>query len=287
MTTTSDTLEGRIAQHFDELTPKQQILARLILDNRYITSVASAAEIGEKVQTSAATVVRLCQALGYQGLPDLQAAIRSEMPTYLTAVERLEKRFAFSPPDGQLLERAFHADVRNIERTADGISPEQYRQIVETLAGAREIIVIAGGVVTGAAVFLAHSLRVIGLPARAVLDGDVEQVVNTAHIRADDVVVGIGVWRYISSTVQALQWARKTGARIVVISDSIVSPLARQADMALEVATAGVAHSMSVTALMSLLNALIADIALRNPERSRQALLLVDRQFKERGLVIP
>jgi DNA-binding MurR/RpiR family transcriptional regulator len=61
-------LEGRIAAAFDQLSPKQQTLARLILDNRYFASFASAAEIGEKVEASAATVVRLCQALGYQGV---------------------------------------------------------------------------------------------------------------------------------------------------------------------------------------------------------------------------
>jgi DNA-binding MurR/RpiR family transcriptional regulator len=64
-------LEGRIAAAFDQLSPKQQTLARLILDNRYFASFASAAEIGEKVEASAATVVRLCQALGYPGVAGL------------------------------------------------------------------------------------------------------------------------------------------------------------------------------------------------------------------------
>lgn len=286
MATAGDGVELRIAHHFDSLTPKQQTLARLILDNRYLASFAPAAEIGEKVEASAATVVRLCQALGYQGLPDLQAAIRAELPSYLTAVERLERRYAAAPRDGATPERAFSTDIRNLERTADAVAAAPFRAAVDALAAAREIVVVAGGVVTGPAVFLAYSLRVIGLESRAILDGDVAQVVHTARTGAGDVAVGIGVWRYIASTVAAMNWVKQNGAHTIAITDSILSPLARRADIALEVATEGVAHSLSVTAMMSLLNALIADVALRNPERTRAALLRVDSQFKERGLVI-
>lgn len=286
MPTADNTLESRIARAFDDLTPKQQVLARLILDNRYMASFASAAEIGELVEASAATVVRLCQALGYQGLPDLQAAIRSELPSYLTAVERMEQRRFATPLDGETPERAFSTDIRNLQRTAESMATAPFRQVVDLLAGAREVVVVAGGITSPPALFLAYSLRVIGLQARAVLDGDVAQVVSTAHVTEDDVVVAIGVWRYITSTVAALAWAKQAGAQTVAISDSIVSPLARQADFALEVATEGAAHSLSITAMISLLNALIADVALRAPERTRLALLRVDKQVQERGLVI-
>lgn len=286
MTAAADNLESRIARHFDELTPKQQVLARLIVDNLYMASFASAAEIGEKVEASAATVVRLCQSLGYQGLPDLQAAIRRELPNHLTAVERLTKRYTVEPLDGETPQLTFATDIRNIQRTADSVAEDAFRAAVDLLAQAREIVVIAGGIVTAPAMFLTYSLQVIGLQARAVFDGDVAQAVQTAHMTPADVVVGVGVWRYIASTVDALAWVKQTGVRVIAVTDSIVSPLARQADVALAVATEGVAHSLSVTAMMSLINALIADVALRDPERTRLALLRVDQQFRERGLLI-
>ncbi len=286
MTIADENLESRIARCFDDLTPKQQALARLILDNRYLASFASAAEIGEKVEASAATVVRLCQALGYQGLPDLQASIRAELPSYLTAVERLEQRHTVTPDGNDTPQHAIATDIRNLQRTAETVTSAPFHQVVDALVSAREIVVIAGGVVTGPALFLAYSLRVIGLRARAVLDGEVAQVVHTAHLTAEDVVIAIGVWRYIASTVDALTWVKQTGVRTIAVTDSIVSPLARQADFALEVATEGIAHSLSVTAMMSLFNAIIADVALHDPERTRRALQRVDTQFQQRGLLI-
>ncbi len=279
-------LEERIALNFDDLSPKQQALARLILDNRYFASFASAAEIGEKAEASAATVVRLCQALGYQGLPDLQDAIRQDLPSYLTAVERLERRLTVPSTNGDLAQRTFALDVQNLQRTANTVAASSFGEVVDLLSNARKIVVVAAGVAAAPANFLAYSLQVIGLHARTVSDGDVALSVNMAHLTQQDVVVGVSVWRYVVSTVEALSSAKAAGARTVAITDSIVSPLARQADYAFEVATEGVAHSLSMTAMMSLINALIAEVSLRDPERTRQALQRVDKQFMDRGLLI-
>lgn len=279
-------LEDRIALNFDDLSPKQQALARLILDNRYFASFASAAEIGEKAEASAATVVRLCQALGYQGLPDLQAVIRQELPSYLTAVERLERRLTIPAASDNLLPRTFALDVQNLQRTANTVNTAPFNEVVSLLSTAREVIVVAAGVAAAPALFLAYSLQVIGLRARAVLDGDVALTVHTVHAAQEDVVIGISVWRYVVSTVETLAYARSQGVHTVAITDSILSPLARQADHAFEVATEGVAHSLSMTAMMSLINALIAEVSLHDPTRTRQALQRVDSQYKERGLLI-
>jgi DNA-binding MurR/RpiR family transcriptional regulator len=279
-------IQGLIASSFESLSPKQQALARLIVDNRYFASFASAAEIGEKVNASAATVVRFCQALGFDGLPALQEAIRQELPSYLTAVDRLERRLTVPAAEDGLAQRTFATDTQNLQRTANSVNSATFDNVVEVLHSAREIIVIAAGVAASPALFLAYSLQVIGLRARSVLDGDVALAVSMAHVTAEDVVVGISVWRYVASTIEALAQAHANGATTVAITDSIVSPLARQADFAFEVATEGVAHSLSIIAMMSLLNALIAGVSLREPERTRWALHRVDQQFLDRGLLI-
>lgn len=279
-------LEDRIAAAFDQLSPKQQALARLILDNRYYASFASAAEIGEKVESSAATVVRLCQALGYQGLPDLQEAIRTELPSYLTAVERLQQHLTVLPVNGEIPQRVFATDEQNLRRTGNATSSVTFDAAVSLLANARSVLVVATGVAAAPAMFLAYSLQVVGLHARAALDGDVALGVSTAHLGADDVVVGISVWRYIRSTVEAIEGAKANGVRTIAITDSVVSPLARAAELAFEVATDGVAHSLSVTAMMSLINALIAGVSLSDPTRTSQALQRVDHQFLSRNLLV-
>ena len=138
-----DRLETRITAVYDSLTPKQQMLARFILDNRYFASFASASELGAKVEASAATVVRFCQTLEYDGLPGLQEAIRAELPSYLTAVERLEQRLTTLPDSIDLPQHVFAADVQNIQRTASAIDQTTFEAAVRRLATSHEVIFFA------------------------------------------------------------------------------------------------------------------------------------------------
>lgn len=280
------TLEGRIVASFETLSPKQRAIARLILDNRYFASFASAAEIGEKVDASAATVVRLCQELGYEGLPDLQQAIRDELPSYLTAVERLEQRLTASPSSHELPQRVFATDVANLQRTSSALDSAAFEGAVEAIASSRRVLIVASGVTAPAAHFLAYSLQVIDCSARAVSDGNIDLAVHLAHLTSGDVVVGVGLWRYVRSTVEALAQAKAQGARTIAITDSLVSPLAREADFAFEVSAEGVAHSLSSTAIISLMNGLVAGVSLRDTARSTASLRRVDAQFHARNLLL-
>lgn len=280
-----DRLETRITAAYDSLTPKQQTLARFILDNRYFASFASASELGAKVDASAATVIRFCQTLGYDGLPGLQEAIRIGLPSYLTAVAQLEQRLTLLPNSSDVPQHVFAIDAQNIQRTAGAIDHAIFEAAVSRLAAAHEIIVVATGVTAAAGLFLAYSLEVIGLRAQAVLDGGVSQAVTLTHLGAEDVVVGLGVWRYVRSTVDALHQAKDQGATVIAITDSIVSPLARHADYAFEVATEGAMHSLSMTGVMSLINALVAATSIVDPARTSRALQRIDRQFVARELL--
>ena len=137
-----------------------------------------------------------------------------------------------------------------------------------------------------AAHFLAYSLRVINCSAQAISDGDIVLAVNLAHLTPQDVVVGIGLWRYVRSTVDALARAKAHGAGVIAITDSLVSPLARQADFAFEVTSEGVAHSLSIAAIVSLMNALVAGVSLHDPAHSTAALRRVDAEFHARDLLL-
>ena len=60
------------------LTPKQQALVSFIEHNPKIASFATAAELAERVNVNAATVVRLAQTLGYSGFPEFQETVRAK-----------------------------------------------------------------------------------------------------------------------------------------------------------------------------------------------------------------
>jgi DNA-binding MurR/RpiR family transcriptional regulator len=283
-------LENRITSSLDDFSRKQGRLARFMLDNKYFISFASASQVGDKVGASAATVVRFAQSLGYEGFSELQTAIREELPSYLTAVERMGKRLASPRPAGDtagdIPSQVFHTDITNIERTANALSSARLEAALDAIVEADRILVVGSGLSAAPALFLTHSLKVIGFDARPAIDGGLSLAVSTVQLHAGTLLIAIDLWRYVRSTVEAVNSARRQGATVITITDSIVSPLAQVADHAFEVATDGVVHSLSPTAVISLLNAFIAALSYRVPEQSMEALRRVDAAYRRGDLLI-
>lgn len=279
-------LEERVTSALDALSPMHKRMARFVLDNRYYTSFASASQVAERNATSAATVVRFAQALGYEGYSELQDALRSELPSYMTAAKRMQARLGSDRPLASTPQQVFYTDIQNIERTANQVSDAQLEAALETILQARRILVVGAGLSGAASLFLAHSLKVMGFDAQAITGGGLQAAVSLSGLRAGDLLIAIDLWRYVRMTVNAVALAQERDIPTIAITDSIVSPLAKMADHAFEVAAEGAAHSMSVVALISLLNVLVAMLADRVPAQVVETLQRVDAAYRDNDLLI-
>lgn len=278
-------LESRIAAVFPQLSGSRRKLARFVLDNGLFVAFASASELGEQVGVSAATVVRFCQTLGYEGFPEFQLNVRATIPTYLRAVQGLERGDGRLSQD-ELTKRVFDLDCQNIRRTAELLPSDRFQAAVAALSKASDILVIGAGLSAAPVVYFGHSLNVMGLNARTVTGGGIPLAAELVKLKPTSVLVAFSIWRYVAETVRAMDRAASAGATRIAISDSVVSPLAQRADLAFQVATPGAAHSLSITAAISLVNAFVAALASARPEETARALREIDSAYREGKLVI-
>jgi len=279
-------LEERIAAALDRFSPKQKQLARFMLDNKYFVSFASANQVGESVGASAATVVRFAQCLGYEGFSGLRAAIREELPTYLTAAERIERRLSAPPNLHDIPQQVFHTDIINIERTASNLDVTQFDAALDAIVQAERVLVVGCGLSATPVWFLSHSLKIIGFNVRMDIDGGLSLAMEIAQLRSATLLIAIDLWRYARSTLEAVNAARQRGAQVVAITDSVMSPLAQAADHAFEVATDGTGHSLSPAAVISLLNVFVAALSYRMPEQVMDSLRRVDAIYRTHNLLL-
>lgn len=278
-------LYKRIQAHLTDLSPKQQQLARLVLDEPAFVALASAQALAERIGASAATVVRFCQALEYEGYPDLQVAVRAELPFFRTPLQRAEQLRSWA--DGHnLVDRAFEQNQINLERTKNQLDAAMFEQAVQALCQADRVLVAGAGLSSAPALFFGHSLRVLGFHAQAILAGGIPFALELARLGAGSVYVGISLWRYVRETVEGMQRAREQGVHTIAITDSLVSPLTELADESFVVVTEGVAQSRSPTALIALLDAFIAALSFKRPEQVVASLRQVDEIYRTSGLVI-
>jgi DNA-binding MurR/RpiR family transcriptional regulator len=280
------TLEQRISTAHGELSRKHKHLARFILDNKYFISFASASQAAEKTNTSAATVVRFAQSLGYEGFTEMQAAIRAELPNYMSAAERIQERLESPAEPDNLPQKVFHTDIANIERTASNLLAADLDGALRAIVDASRICVIGSGISATSAMYLAHSLRIIGFDARFNINEGLSLAVDAAQFGPDTLVIALDMWRYVRSTTDTVALARKYGAHIIAITDSIVSPLAQMANFAFEVAAVGAAHSLSATAVLSLINVIIASLSYLVPKQTMESLRRVDSNYLDNNLLV-
>lgn len=278
-------LEERIVATLSSFSRKQRDISRFVLDNQETVAFSSASDIGERTGSSASTVVRFCQALGYKGYLDLQSAVRDQVSRHWPAVRRFQERLNNPVPKEDLVARAFSTDIHNIERTAELTADDRLQAAAGEIRRARQILVVGGGLTSTVVGFFAHALRVIGLPVQCVAGGGEPLALALAFLRPEDVVIGIGFWRNLRDVVQAIEQAQEIGATTIGITDSRLSPLARLPDHYFLVATNGVAHNLSPVATLSLLNTLVATLSFDMPERVVESLHLVDEAYRRSGLL--
>ena len=279
-------LRERITNSLDTLSPKHKNIARFILDNQYFTSFSSASQVGEKTETTAATVVRFAQALGYQGYSELQDSLRTELPNYMTAAARMQRRMSSQISPASTHQNVFYTDIQNIERTASNLTEQNLQAALDAILKAGRIMVIGAGISSGSVAFLVHSLKVMGFDAIAIGGEGLQTAVEIAQLKPNDLLIAIDLWRYARLTVHTVALAREIDIPVIAITDSIVSPLAKMANYSFEIATEGIAHSLSITALLSFLNVFIVMLADRVPTQVYESLKRVDATYKGNGLLI-
>jgi DNA-binding MurR/RpiR family transcriptional regulator len=277
---------AKISAVFDRLSRGHQQVARFVVDNEYFVAFNSAADVAEKADVSTATVVRFCQSVGYEGYPDLQAAIRNRFPRFMTTIQRVEERLTSPIPEDDIMARVFAADIDNIKQTMESVDRAVFDQAVSAICGASNIIVIGEALSAPPALFFSHSLQVMGFPVRVVTTGGVSLSVELSALQPNDLLIGISFWRYFRETFLALYKAGEVGAKRIAISDSELSPLTQVADFAFVVSINGVAHSISPIASMSLINAFIATLFFKRKKQTLGSLRKVDEAYREGKLLL-
>jgi DNA-binding MurR/RpiR family transcriptional regulator len=279
-------IRDRILHAFDDLSPKQRLLARFLLQNDAAPAFYSAGDIAAEVGISSATVVRFARALGYEGYIDLQDAVRATLPPYRTIAERIAEHVADGHDDYDLLVRVADVGARTIRETLARTSQQELDAVVQAILAAEQIKIFGSGLSSAAAMLIEYHLVMLGFSARAFLNEGVGQVLHLAHVSPRDLVIVVSIWRYIRSTLEAVAVAREVGATCVAITDSPVAQVASLADHVLVADTEGPAHSRSLSGIVALIDLIAAAIADRRPEASMSAIGRIEELYQKNDMLL-
>lgn len=271
----------KISNSFQELTPSQKKIAEYIFHNLNEALILNSTQIANKANVSEATVTRFLSSLGFSGFSEFKREVgHLVFQEYSTTKKLAESAETFEGRDSIFTE-ILRGDIENIQTLTTDISDELFEEAAGKLSSASSIYVLGLRSSYALAFYLSFNLRFLLNSVKLIKlgIGDIpEQVLDAG---SKDVLVAISFRRYTREVVNIAEKMKRKGVYLLAITNSQLSPIAQLADASLVVKTEIPTYIESYTAPMSLINALITAIALREKKRALPALNKLEREFEE------
>lgn len=262
----------------------QKQIARFILEHYDKAAFMTASRLGVTVGVSESTVVRFATELGYDGYPHLQRALQEMIRNKLTSVQRME--VAGDRMGGRdVLQTVLHADTDMIRVTLDEIDRDAFQGAVDALMGAKRIYILGVRSSSALASFLGFYFNLLFENVTLVHTNSVSEIFEQVlRVGPGDVLFGISFPRYSKRTLSAMKYARDRGARVIALTDSQLSPLARVADHVLLARSDMASFVDSLVAPLSVINALIVAVGMSRRDEIEQTFNKLERIWEEYGV---
>ena len=259
----------------------QKQIARFILEHYDKAAFMTASRLGVTVGVSESTVVRFATELGYDGYPHLQRALQEMIRNKLTSVQRME--VAGDRMGGRdVLQTVLHADTDMIRVTLDEIDRDAFQGAVDALMGAKRIYILGVRSSSALASFLGFYINLLFENVTLVHTNSVSEIFEQVlRVGPGDVLFGISFPRYSKRTLSAMKYARDRGARVIALTDSQLSPLARVADHVLLARSDMASFVDSLVAPLSVINALIVAVGMSRRDEIEQTFNKLERIWEE------
>jgi len=266
------------------LTPTQKRVMDFVLKRPEEVVFLTASRLALRLDLSDTSIVRLAQALGYDGYPDLQRHLRRLVQDRLVTVGRLGETAKRAETEEDIFRNVLLRDAGNLARTVEDTDLKSFRGVVESLRDAERVFVIGLRSTNCLASFLSTALKFLRKDVVQLLPGKGEMWEELTDLGPQDVVVGFSFPRYTRITVEVIMYAREMGARVVAVTDSELSPLAGSADWVLTVPYEIDSYMESFTAALSLVNAIVTALAFKNRENTIETLREMEESWAARGV---
>ncbi|WP_328717197.1 MurR/RpiR family transcriptional regulator [Halomonas elongata] len=227
-------------------------------------AVSSISDLAERLGVSPSTLSRLAQRLGFEGFTGLQAVFRRNVTEgksfYSDQVSRLLD--GDGNDDGQArLSRLGRQECANIGDMVAGIDGEAFAQAAAMLVEARRVRVHGMRQFASLASFMAYGLGMLR-PDVAPLDAARHGVADAlAQLDEGDVLVVASCFPYTPSVLATAEVAARQGIRLIALTDSTSSPLAKVAHYTFPVPNHSLFFSNSMCAFMLLAEGLLSEAA--------------------------
>ncbi|MEN6568268.1 MAG: MurR/RpiR family transcriptional regulator [Veillonellales bacterium] len=273
----------RIKEGAAVLSPKQMHLANYILSNYQEVSFMSSAELARAASVGESTVIRLAVSLGYSGYSAFQDSLQEFMQKEISTLDRFT--VAEVSDESTIYQKVFSKEVNMINKALKEIDKEKFDKVTQLLSEKENLIIIGLQGTRCLAEYAGYSFNKIRPNVFKFYDVD-EYAYNFFNtVDGDTVALVFCFTRYPRKTISAMKIFKHRGIPVIVVTDSIVSPATRFADLLITIPQKN-SFIDCHAANMCLINAVCLGTAYRDQKKTRIYLERFEEYAKENNIFL-
>ncbi len=254
----SPSVTVHLAERIDQLSSKRQEIIRPILEHPREYVLLSVRAMAKRLQTDPATIVRIVRGLGFASYREFQRHLHELSLAFATSLDTMQS-------GGQDVSMPSHVrdslqqDLKNVQGLKNSLDARRLVALARRFYDSRRIVLLAGDLAVYLAHYLEYQIILLGLPTFAATSaGRILHLVRS--VTKKDLVIAISFRRGLRQTIEGAHQARARGAYCVGISDTYVSPLARECDELFLASIESTSFGASYAAPIVLINAILAAV---------------------------
>ena len=273
-----DELRAALGELGEQLTPRVRDAARYALEHPNDVALSPVATLARASGIAASAFIRMAQALGFSGYGELQRLFlaplqRAAAPSYRERIRHYGGELAINnPSDPTEVLRAFgQANIVSLEHLRDDAASLPLEPAIRLIQKARLVYVLGLRRSYAVASYLSYALNRVGRTSVQItgLGGAIAEQARAAGPR--DLLIAVSFPPYAADTVQVCAQVHAAGAQRLAITDTVLSPVAKDAELVLQVNDAGLLGFRSLTSAMCLAQTLAVGLAFRERGRHKGA----------------
>jgi DNA-binding MurR/RpiR family transcriptional regulator len=247
-----------LAERIELLSAKRQEIIRPILEHPRDYVLLSVRAMAKRLKTDPATVVRIVRGLGFDSYRDFQRHLHDLSIAFATSLDTMQSAGKVTSTSMPAYVRdALEQDLKNLHGLKNSLDAPRLVSLAKRFYDARRIVLLAGDLAAILADYLEYQITLLGLPVfTATSAGRIAHLVRT--VNKSDLVIAISFRRGLRQTVEGVHLARARSAYCVGITDTYISPLARECDEVFLASVESTSFGASYSAPVALVNAILA-----------------------------
>ncbi|MBY3246671.1 MurR/RpiR family transcriptional regulator [Rhizobium laguerreae] len=219
----------RIRMMMPLLTPLEAKVVDTVFALREFSDATSLKQIADDAGVSEAMVVKITKKLGFAGYRDFRAAV-SQYNRQPTA--EMHQELSVDDTSQEIVQKVFRTSINALEETLSILDMEAFDRAADLIHRAKQRDFYGVGGSAQIARDVSHKFLRIGV--RASVFDDSHMMLMSASLLVDgDIAIGFSHSGNTTAVIEAIQLARRNGARTIAITNYNSSALAQAADVVL------------------------------------------------------